>query len=100
MFDGFGLEYFDQSYMPVLARWRKRGLFRRVKTRMPSVTNANNASICCGVLPEQPGITGNSLSQRTTCAPLPICLAYLTRRAHHALLSLAFDMPATQGGGQ
>jgi phosphonoacetate hydrolase len=27
---------------------------------MPSVTNANNASICCGVLPEQHGITGNS----------------------------------------
>ena len=60
MFDGFGLEYMNQSHMPVLAQWRERGLFRRVKATMPSVTNANNASICCGVLPEQHGITGNS----------------------------------------
>jgi hypothetical protein len=60
MFDAFGLEYLDQSHMPVLAQWRKRGLFRRVKDRMPSVTNANNASISCGVLPERYGITGNS----------------------------------------
>jgi len=60
MFDGFGLEYMDQSHVPVLAQWRERGLFRRVKATMPSVTNANNASICCGVLPEQHGITGNS----------------------------------------
>src|SRR5262249_61878991 len=60
MFDGFGLEYMDQSNMPVLARWRERGHFRRAKSTMPSVTNANNASICCGVLPEQHGITGNS----------------------------------------
>src|SRR5437879_13748897 len=27
---------------------------------MPSVTNVNNASICCGVWPEVHGITGNS----------------------------------------
>ena len=60
MFDGFGLEYMDQSHMPLLSQWRERGLFRRVKSTMPSVTNANNASICCGVLPDQHGITGNS----------------------------------------
>jgi phosphonoacetate hydrolase len=66
MFDGFGLEYLDQSHMPVLAEWRERGLFRRVKATMPSVTNANNASICCGVLPEQHGITGNSYFDERT----------------------------------
>ena len=33
---------------------------------MPSVTNANNASICCGVLPEQHGITGNSFFDERT----------------------------------
>jgi predicted AlkP superfamily pyrophosphatase or phosphodiesterase len=27
---------------------------------MPSVTNANNASICCGCFPHKHGITGNS----------------------------------------
>lgn len=52
--------------MPVLAKWRERGLFRRAKSTMPSVTNANNASICCGVLPEQHGITGNSYFDERT----------------------------------
>ena len=36
------------------------GLFRRSRSTMPSVTNTNNASICCGVWPDQHGITGNS----------------------------------------
>ena len=52
--------------MPVLAGWRERGLFRRVKDTMPSVTNTNNASICCGVLPDQHGITGNSYFDERT----------------------------------
>jgi phosphonoacetate hydrolase len=66
MMDGFGPEYMEQSAMPVLARWRERGLFRRVQDTMPSVTNTNNASICCGVWPDKHGITGNSyLDERT-----------------------------------
>src|ERR1700676_4373989 len=66
MCDGFGVEYLEQSQMPVLAQWRERGLFRRVKDTMPSVTNTNNASICCGVLADQHGMTGNSyLDERT-----------------------------------
>jgi phosphonoacetate hydrolase len=60
MIDGFGMEYLDQSTMPNLARWRRSGLFRRVQDTMPSVTNTNNASICCGVWPDRHGITGNS----------------------------------------
>jgi phosphonoacetate hydrolase len=60
MFDGFGLEYMDKSDMPTLAAWRREGLFRRGRATMPSVTNTNNASICCGVWPDQHGITGNS----------------------------------------
>jgi phosphonoacetate hydrolase len=60
MCDGFGLEYLEASDMPALARWRKQGLFRRGRATMPSVTNTNNASICCGVWPDQHGITGNS----------------------------------------
>ncbi len=52
--------------MPVLAGWRKNGLFRMVQGTMPSVTNTNNASICCGVWPDRHGITGNSyLDERT-----------------------------------
>src|SRR5579872_2998311 len=60
MFDGFGLEYMEKSDMPTLAAWRRKGLFRRSRATMPSVTNTNNASICCGVWPDQHGITGNS----------------------------------------
>jgi phosphonoacetate hydrolase len=66
MCDGFGLEYFDQSPMPELARWCKAGLFRRVQDTMPSVTNTNNASICCGVWPDRHGITGNSYFDERT----------------------------------
>ena len=60
MCDGFGLEYLEASEMPELARWRRDGIFRRGRATMPSVTNTNNASICCGVWPEEHGITGNS----------------------------------------
>jgi len=66
MCDGFGLDYLEQSHMPVLGRWRQAGLFRRVKDTMPSVTNTNNASICCGVWPERHGITGNSYFDERT----------------------------------
>jgi phosphonoacetate hydrolase len=66
MIDGFGLEYMDQSAMPTLAKWRRNGLFRRVVDCMPSVTNTNTTSICCGVWPSEHGITGNSyLDERT-----------------------------------
>ena len=54
MCDGFGLEYLEPSRMPVLARWRRDGIFRRVQATMPSVTNTNNASICRGVWPDRP----------------------------------------------
>ena len=60
MCDGFGVEYLEQSRMPALAEWRRKGIFRRVQATMPSVTNTNNASICCGVWPDRHGITGNS----------------------------------------
>jgi phosphonoacetate hydrolase len=66
MCDGFGIEYLEQSLMPELARWRKTGFFRRVQDTMPSVTNTNNASICCGVWPDRHGITGNSYFDERT----------------------------------
>jgi len=60
MFDGFGLDYLAESRMPVLAQWKRDGLYKPVSGLMPSVTNINNAPICCGVWPEEHGITGNS----------------------------------------
>jgi phosphonoacetate hydrolase len=66
MCDGFGPEYLAHSNMPVLARWRETGLYRKVQDTMPSVTNTNNASICCGVWPDRHGITGNSYFDERT----------------------------------
>src|ERR1700731_2234006 len=60
MFDGFGLDYLENSTVPTLRRWQKEGFYKPVKGVMPSVTNANNASICCGAFPQVHGITGNS----------------------------------------
>jgi phosphonoacetate hydrolase len=60
MCDGLGLDYVAASTMPTLERWKRDGTYARVKAVMPTVTNANNASICCGAFPEVHGITGNS----------------------------------------
>src|SRR5215472_1330243 len=60
MFDGFGLDYYEKSTAPTLRHWQKGGLFKRVQGVMPSVTNANNTSICSGVFPKVHGITDNS----------------------------------------
>jgi phosphonoacetate hydrolase len=66
MFDGFGLDYLEQSDTPTLRRWQREGLYKPVKGMVPSVTNANNASICCGVSPKEHGITGNSYFNPST----------------------------------
>jgi phosphonoacetate hydrolase len=58
--DGFGLEYFDRGPMPTLRAWAAEGVFARAQAVMPSVTNCNNASICCGAWPSRHGIIGNS----------------------------------------
>ena len=60
MFDGFDPRYLAASQMPVLARWKRDGIYKQVQGVMPSVTNANNASICCGAWPETHGIIANS----------------------------------------
>ncbi len=66
MFDGFGVDYLRQSEMPILRGWQRNGLYRQVRGVMPSVTNANNSSICCGCFPREHGITGNSYFDMTT----------------------------------
>src|ERR1051325_7455818 len=66
MVDGFGVEYLENSAMPVLEKWRGSGMFKVVDDTMPSVTNTNNASICCGTWPDEHGITGNSYFDERT----------------------------------
>ena len=60
MFDGFDPRYLAESQMPVFERWKRDGLYKQAQGVMPSVTNANNASICCGAWPETHGIIANS----------------------------------------
>jgi phosphonoacetate hydrolase len=60
MCDGFGLEYYDRSPMPTLKAWAAGGIHARARAVMPSVTNCNNASICCGTWPAEHGVIGNS----------------------------------------
>jgi predicted AlkP superfamily pyrophosphatase or phosphodiesterase len=60
MCDGLGLEYFDRSPMPTLKAWAATGVYAPAQAIMPSVTNCNNASICCGAWPVKHGIIGNS----------------------------------------
>jgi phosphonoacetate hydrolase len=66
MLDGFGLEYYDASTMPTLKTWAAEDVFARIQGQMPTVTNTNNASICCGVAASVHGITGNSYFNRET----------------------------------
>jgi phosphonoacetate hydrolase len=66
MIDGFGVDYLEQSPMPVLKGLMAKGFSKTVRSVMPSVTNVNNASICCGTWPEEHGITGNSYFDEAT----------------------------------
>src|SRR5262245_58632616 len=64
--DGLCTEYISESDMPVLKSWGRKGIVKTVDGVMPSVTNANNASVCCGVWPEQHGITANFFFNEAT----------------------------------
>ena len=66
MVDGLGADYIAASRMPVLSSWQKKGISKTVDGVMPSVTNANNASICCGAWPEKHGITANFYLDEST----------------------------------
>jgi phosphonoacetate hydrolase len=66
MCDGFGINYYDQSAMPTLKSWASAGVYARGQGVMPSVTNCNNASICCGAWPSAHGVIGNSYFDQGT----------------------------------
>src|SRR5262245_48760787 len=68
MIDGFGIDYSLQSQIPVMKSMANAGLFNPVDAVYPTVTNANNVSICCGAWPKDHGITGNSYFDEVTGA--------------------------------
>jgi len=66
MCDGLGQEYYDRSPMPTLKAWAAKGIYSRAQAVMPTVTNCNNTSICCGVWPFAHGVIGNSYFDQMT----------------------------------
>jgi phosphonoacetate hydrolase len=66
MCDGLGLDYYRESSMPTLKAWADQGVFAQVQAVLPTVTNANNASICCGSWPSTHGVVGNSFLDEDT----------------------------------
>lgn len=66
LMDGLGMDYFEKSPMPVLQRMSREGFYRSVKAVVPTVTNTNNVSICCGAWPDEHGISANSYFDPTS----------------------------------
>ena len=54
MMDGFDPAYLQASDMPNAKQMIAKGFFKTVSGVMPSVTNVNNTSICCGAPPAAP----------------------------------------------
>ena len=68
MYDGLGMDYMEASPLPGFRFMANQGFFKKVSAVFPTVTNANNASICCGAWPKEHGITGNSYFNEETGA--------------------------------
>ena len=60
LMDGLGMDYFEKGPMPVLQKMRSGGFYRPVRAVVPTVTNVNNVSVCCGAWPDEHGICANS----------------------------------------
>ena len=60
LMDGLGMDYYENSPMPVLKGMAQQGFFRPVRAVSPTVTNVNNVSVCCGAWPDEHGIAANS----------------------------------------
>jgi phosphonoacetate hydrolase len=87
MYDGFGMDYLEASSLPAFRYMANQGFFKKVSAVFPTVTNTNNASICCGTWPRAHGITGNSyFNERTGAADYMenaefICVPTVIQRA-------------------
>lgn len=59
MIDGFGMDYYHGTDLPVMKKMARHGFFKAGSCIFPSLTNANNISIACGCWPSQHGVTTN-----------------------------------------
>src|SRR5262249_34618939 len=89
--DGLGAEYISASDMAVLKSWGRKGIVKTVDGVLPSVTNAHNGSVCCGLWREEHGITANFFVNEATGEEL-----YL-ESAEMVLRPTLFEKAATAG---
>ena len=66
MYDGFGMDYFEKSPLPAMKRMAREGLVKRGRAVFPTLTNANNISICCASWPAEHGVTTNCYFDEAT----------------------------------
>lgn len=66
MYDGLGYDYFEQHPLPVMKSMAETGMLKRGRAVFPTLTNANNISICCGASPAVHGVTTNSYFDEAT----------------------------------
>jgi phosphonoacetate hydrolase len=59
MYDGFGFDYYERSPLPVMKGMACEGLVKQGRAVFPTLTNANNISICCAAWPSEHGVTTN-----------------------------------------
>jgi phosphonoacetate hydrolase len=69
MMDGFGMEYYQATDLPVMKAMAEKGLFRKVSGVFPSVTNVNNVSIATSAWPVDHSISANSYFDRENGEP-------------------------------
>lgn len=79
LLDGLGRDYFEQEPLPNLHMLRDTGFYRQVKGVVPTVTNVNNVSVCCGAWPDEHGISANSYYDQTSGQPVYMNSADLIR---------------------
>lgn len=78
LIDGLGLDYY--AYMPTLLNMSAEGFYKPVKAVMPTVTNVNNVSVCCGSWPNEHHISANSYYNCSTGQPVYMNSAELIKR--------------------
>lgn len=66
MIDGFDIEYYHKTNMPIMQMMAKNGFFKEGSAIFPSLTNANNISIACGAWPDSHGVTTNCYYDQET----------------------------------
>lgn len=66
MYDGFGSDYYERSRLPIMKDMARQGVMKRGRAIFPTLTNANNISICCASWPAEHGVTTNCYFDEAT----------------------------------